>query len=102
MEIPTSFKVGSTDYTVTRPRAIHRGSWGHIWPSMGVIMVATHSKGKPRPEKGPTGQGQTFWHEATHAILHEMGNKLCADELFVNTFAKHLNQIVETAKLKGP
>lgn len=100
MKIPISFTVGSTDYTVTRPRAIRGGSWGRIWMSTGVIMVATHCKGKPRPEKGPVGQNQTFWHEATHAILHEMGSKLCDDELFVNAFAKHLNQIIETARLE--
>lgn len=100
MKIPISFTVGSTDYTVQQPRSIPGGAWGRVYLDMGVILVATHSMGQPRPTLGNNGRHQTFWHEATHAILNDMGHSLCNDELFVNTFSKRLNQLIETARLE--
>jgi len=40
----------------------------------------------------------TFWHEVTHAILHDMGSKLYNNEKFVNGFSDRLNKVVLTAK----
>lgn len=44
-------------------------------------------------------RGETFWHELTHAILHDMGkHKLNCDERFVTEFAERLDEAVRTAK----
>ena len=40
----------------------------------------------------------TFWHELTHAILHEMGNKLGRNEAFVTEFADKLSGAIDSAK----
>ena len=40
----------------------------------------------------------TFWHELTHAILHDMGDKLTHNEKFVTAFANRLDQAIKTAR----
>ena len=42
---------------------------------------------------------ETFWHELTHAILHDMGHDLCDNERFVTAFANRLSDAVNSAKL---
>jgi CxxC motif-containing protein (DUF1111 family) len=41
----------------------------------------------------------TFWHELTHAVLHDMGHDLCYDEKFVTAFANRLSLSVDSAQL---
>jgi hypothetical protein len=43
-------------------------------------------------------RSNTFWHELTHAILYDMGNKLTHDEKFVTEFADRLDQAIKTAR----
>jgi hypothetical protein len=50
--------------------------------------------------RSPVERAETFWHELTHCILHDMGHKLWRDEQFVTEFSKRLNQAVHTAKLE--
>jgi hypothetical protein len=41
----------------------------------------------------------TFWHELTHAILHNMGeHELNERELFVEEFARRLSAAIRTAR----
>jgi hypothetical protein len=40
----------------------------------------------------------SFWHELTHAILHEMGSGLYRDEKFVTKFANLLTKAINSAK----
>lgn len=42
---------------------------------------------------------ENFWHEVTHAILHDMGeDKLNANEKFVVEFSKRLSQAIKSAR----
>ena len=41
---------------------------------------------------------QTFWHEATHAMLYVMGHDLYTNEEFVDTLSGLVHQIVTTAE----
>jgi hypothetical protein len=43
-------------------------------------------------------RSETFWHELTHAILHDMKSKLDYDEKFVTAFSQRLDQAINTAK----
>ena len=43
-------------------------------------------------------RSNTFWHELTHAILYDMGNKLTHDEQFVTEFSNRLDQAIKTAR----
>lgn len=40
----------------------------------------------------------SFWHELTHAILHEMGSGLYRDEKFVTKFANLLTKAINSAR----
>ena len=42
----------------------------------------------------------TFWHELTHAILHDMEHPLCRNERFVSGFSERLNRAVNSARLQ--
>lgn len=43
-------------------------------------------------------RSETFWHELTHAILHDMKNDLTYNEKFVIAFSKRLDQAIKTAR----
>ena len=43
-------------------------------------------------------RANTFWHELTHAILHDMGDKLTHNEKFVTEFSNRLDQAIKTAR----
>jgi tRNA U54 and U55 pseudouridine synthase Pus10 len=43
-------------------------------------------------------RSETFWHEITHAILHDMKNKLSYDEKLVTAFSQRLDQAIRTAR----
>ncbi len=43
---------------------------------------------------------ETFWHELTHAILHDMKSPLRSDEKFVTAFSKRLSRAIDTAKFE--
>ena len=99
MMIPTSIKIGKTRYPVVQPFALipptHAGSvtYGH---SIRVAYnTARFGRLKPRSEHQ---RSETFWHEVTHAILHDMGSKLEANEQFVTDFSKRLNDAIHSAK----
>ena len=56
-----------------------------------IIRIMTH-------KRTPEAISETFWHEVTHAILHNMGDKRWRDEKFVVGFSKRLNEVVHSAK----
>jgi hypothetical protein len=99
MQIPKKFKLGDAHYGVSIKRSLPRGIWGRCWLDSHHIEIATHWQRKPRPTTGSRGTGVTFWHEVTHAILHDMGNALYNDEAFVTAFSKKLGQVIETSEL---
>ncbi len=89
MKLPSEFKIGKKTIGVTR-RATRRGCRGNYYPTLNLISV----KGKLRGEE----ESETFWHETTHAILHDMGFTEWANEAFVTAFSKRLNQVIRSAK----
>lgn len=84
MEIPKSVKIGRKKWHVsTAPiQGIVRGK---CYPSVALIEVRTSDP-------------YVFWHELTHAILHDMGDPLWQDEGFVRAFSKRLDQAIKTAR----
>lgn len=97
MLIPKKLTIGRKRYSVYNSPSLHKDVYGRCFPAAGVISVASTHKKLPRTAKD---QAETFWHEVTHCILHNMGNKLWRDEHFVTEFSKRLNQAVHTAKLE--
>lgn len=96
--IPHSIKVGQRQYDIVQaPAQRYRYVTGYIEYTPQVIHVHTVRKnGTPIPDDK---QQETFWHELTHAVLFEMGNKLHRSEAFVTEFSKLLHQSIKSAKL---
>lgn len=96
MSIPKKFKVGRRAYDVYLTRHIAPRITGRIYYDLKKVLIATHDVHRmPRTPRAQTG---SFWHETTHAILHDMGHALHTDEQFVTAFSTRLNQIVHSAK----
>jgi hypothetical protein len=99
MKIPKQVKIGRNKWHIKRvhamPRKQHRGEADFL---RRILTVATHSKatGAKYPEAIAS---EVFWHELTHAILHDMNTSLTYNEKFVTAFAKRLNQAINTAVL---
>jgi len=99
MQIPKSFKLGKSAYTVELVRHTQpRGTMGTVYYDLRRIEIATNSGRTDRSFKSEE-IADTFWHEVTHAILRDMKHKLWSDEKFVTAFANRLTQVVTTAKL---
>lgn len=94
MQIPKSFKLGKQEWTVTthgnRPYL-----YGRVHPEYRVVQVCINYT----PKRSESALSETFWHEVTHAILHDMNDPRWNDEKFVTAFSKRLNQVINTAKL---
>ncbi len=99
MLIPKSLTIGKRRYTIKHVRHAPRvGTAGQVRYNHGEIVVATHSNCSGNAFKSEF-ISDTFWHELTHAILHDMKNPLHLDEAFVTAFSQRLNQAVMTAEL---
>ena len=95
--IPSKFTVGSIDYTVSMMEKINDNEDFGYWNCIGNIKIAKKICGQ---EVSESRQKQTFWHELTHAILHQMGRTdLNDDEAFVNTFSSFLSEAVNTMEI---
>lgn len=93
MKLPNKFTVGIRKYTVLLTNALPKALRGRITYDTKLIEV--------RPQQ-PRRQAHTFWHEVTHAILYDMGDKNYKNELFVEEFSRRLEQIIQTAKFNDP
>jgi len=100
MDIPKKITVGAREYSIEIVEALLDKA-DYV---MGTVNL-THQKVKIAQKSNKTGQvftsaqmSDTFWHEVTHAILHDMGSKLYNNEKFVNGFSDRLNKVVLTAK----
>jgi len=87
MEIPKSFKLFGETYKVRQVVKVDKeDSWGEI-TNKNIIRI---KKGINQEQKE-----QTFLHEILHASLDNLGyEKLSSDEIFVDTLAKALHQIL--------
>lgn len=97
MIIPYSFKIGRHEYNVlTNSASPLTNVNGHFYPDSRAISVYPLVNMRWRTKRQ---MSETFWHETTHAILHDMGHPLWKDEAFVTAFSKRLNQVIHTARL---
>lgn len=95
MQLPKTIKVGRTTYSVQQPKSLPRTALGHIDYGAKTISVAYYFD-KIKLSKDE--RSDTFWHELTHAILHDMNSRLVNDESFVTRFAYRLNNAINSAK----
>lgn len=86
--IPKSVVIGRTRYDIV-VQALPRKGFGCIYYAQRVIQIA------PRRESG---MELTFWHELTHAILHDMGHGLANNERFVEQFSRRLHKAIKSAR----
>lgn len=96
MNIPRRFKVGVRPHTVRLVRKLAKGETnGRTFLKLGAIELAERNSDGPR---APAAMEATFWHEAVHAILYDMGSALTNDEYFVDALAVRIHQITTTAE----
>jgi len=97
MKIPTEITVGKNTYKIQFTYKIHNpSSLGRTHYDLKLINLAKlDSYGTPLEE---VEVDDAFWHELTHAILHDMGHDLCDNERFVTAFANRLTNAVNSAK----
>lgn len=91
MQIPQQLKVGRKKYTVAQVPRVSKAHVGRVYPEAGLIKIGNDSPNKAR----------TFWHELTHAILHDMKDTRWADEEFVTRFSTRLEYAIRTATFNG-
>jgi hypothetical protein len=98
MIIPRTFRVGTRLYKVQRParmRTPHSRGATHFTAQIVDIAQESNVDGKKLSAAEVT---HTFWHEALHVMLGDMGNRLTYDEAFVDALAKRLTQVIYTAR----
>jgi len=87
MNIPSHLTIGPHVYRVVL-KDPGRMRYGTVNYQTCVIKIRPHA----------TQQAHTFWHELTHAILHEMHrDDLARDEGFVSDFGRLLHRAIKTA-----
>ena len=98
MKIPTRVKIGKNWIKVdTFKYLLVPDAMGAHCGALKYIQIATHSP-RRRVRYRKEDIANTFWHELTHAILHDMKHKLETDEKFVTAFADRLTQAVNSAR----
>ena len=98
MKIPKKITVGTKTYAIIKVRkARTKNTLAAIDYQHGIIWMATHDMQDNR--LGKTEMADTFWHELTHAVLHDMGHDLCYDEKLVTAYANRLSLSVDSAQL---
>jgi Zn-dependent peptidase ImmA (M78 family) len=87
--IPTRVTVGKQAYQIQYKQRTPKTMYGSIYYDRKIIEVFKNDAARER---------NTFWHELTHAILHEMGHELSRDEAFVTEFADKLSGAIDSAR----
>lgn len=98
MELPKTIQIGATKYHVFQ---LKKGSFrfsGDVSYKYGLIRIHMLN-GMKQPRK-PERIRNTFWHEVTHAVLHDMDNPLYNDEAFVTAFADRLSSAIDSARFE--
>ena len=97
--LPRRIRVGSKQYsidiveTMLRKRSMARIYYDHSKIEIGQFSNVTGNKFDDDQVQ------ENFWHEVTHAILHDMGeHRLNSNEKFVVEFSKRLSQAIKSAR----
>ena len=99
MKIPKQVTIGKTKIKIDQPVSLMvRGTPCHgcFDRADNSIDVAKQDVRGNRYDKDE--RSETFWHEITHAILHDMKNQLSYNEKFVTAFSQRLDQAIRTAR----
>jgi hypothetical protein len=99
VKIPKEVTVGKTKIKIDQPVALMVGNKpcrGCFDRSDNSIDVAKQDVRGNKYDKDE--RSETFWHELTHAILHDMKNSLSYNEKFVTAFSQRLDQAIKTAR----
>ena len=97
--IPRKVRVGNKQYSIEIVEAmLEKRVMGRISYTAQTIKLGRRSNVTQKVFP-PEQVQESFWHEVTHAILHDMNTSLTYNEKFVTAFAKRLNQAVNTAVL---
>ena len=94
MDIPKTIRVGNRRYIIKIQHVDEPYTTGYTVDNL--IVIASSNKTKHTTENE---RALTFWHELTHAILHDMGeHQLNNRESFVEEFANRLARAIQTAR----
>ena len=98
LSLPRKIRVGTKWYSVDVVESMRKKSeMGRVSYDTQTIELARKS-GHGVPLK-LSALEDTFWHELTHAILHDMGeHQLNNRENFVEEFARRLSSAIRTAR----
>ena len=99
MKMPKKIKIGRRWYTIEVVEQLPTtGHMGDIeYPPSQRIRVGLQSSRTGRSFKQEE-VADTFWHEVTHAILHDMDSRLYRNEAFVSAFAARLTKAINSAR----
>lgn len=99
MKIPKEVTVGKTKIKIDQPVSLMvrgtpcHGCFDRADNSIDVAKQDVRGNKYDKDERS-----ETFWHELTHAILHDMKNSLSYNEKFVTAFSQRLDQAIKTAR----
>ena len=99
MKIPKQETIGKTKIKIDQPVSLMvrgipcNGCFDRADNSIDVAKKDVRGNRYDKDERS-----ETFWHEITHAILHDMKNQLSYNEKFVTAFSQRLDQAIKTAK----
>lgn len=99
MKIPKQVTIGKTKIKIDQPVSLMvrgipcNGCFDRSDNSIDVAKQDVRGNKYDKDERS-----ETFWHELTHAILHDMKNSLSYNEKFVTAFSQRLDQAIKTAR----
>ncbi len=99
MKIPKQVTIGKTKIKIDQPESLRvnkqpcRGCFDRADNSIDVAKKDVRGYAFSKSERS-----ETFWHELTHAILHDMDNSLSYNEKFVTAFSQRLDQAIRSAR----
>ena len=99
LQIPRKVRVGARQYSIEIVEAmLEKKRMGAINYPQQTIRLGLRSN--TTNKKYPVSDvHETFWHELTHAILHDMGrDTLNKDERFVTEFSHRLHKAIKSAR----
>lgn len=101
LELPRSIRVGKKRYSIDIVETmLQRGDMARVHYDRRKIEIGQRSN-KTGRKFTEDQMGDSFWHELTHAILHDMGrHRLNEDEAFVTEFANRLYNAVKSARFE--
>lgn len=99
--IPRKMRIGNKQYSVEIVEAmLEKRCMGKVNYPRQTIILGTRSNVNNKKFNENLRQ-EVFWHETTHAILHDMGrDTLNKDERFVTEFSRRLAKAIRTARFE--